>query len=60
LYDFKWALIGNLGVDLAVYPLARLIGLEPAVKLIIISIPMMTTAGMLWVAREVIIACRRR
>lgn len=53
VYSFKWALMGNLGVDLAVYPLAKLIGLEPAVKLVIISIPMMTTAGMLWVAREV-------
>ncbi len=52
-YSFKWALMGNLGVDLAVYPLAKLIGLEPAVKLVIIAIPMMTTAGMLWVAREV-------
>lgn len=53
VYRFRWALMGNLGVDLAVYPLARLIGLEPAVKLIIILIPMMTVAGLLWVAREV-------
>jgi hypothetical protein len=53
VYSFQWALMGNLGVDLLVYPLARLIGLEPAVKLIVILIPMMTTAGMLWVAREV-------
>lgn len=52
-YDFKWALIGNLGVDLLVVPLAALIGLEPAVKLITILIPMMTGAGFLWVAREV-------
>ena len=53
VYSFQWALMGNLGVDLLVYPLGKLIGLEPAVKLIIIAIPMMTTAGMLWVAREV-------
>jgi hypothetical protein len=52
-YDFKWALIGNLGVDLLVVPLAALIGLEPAVKLITIAIPMLTAAGFLWVAREV-------
>ncbi|HEX9964258.1 MAG TPA: hypothetical protein VGB04_04665 [Allosphingosinicella sp.] len=52
-YDFKWALIGNLGVDLLVVPLAALIGLEPAVKLITIAIPVMTGAGFLWVAREV-------
>lgn len=52
-YDFRWALIGNLGVDLLVMPLAWLIGLEPAVKLIVIAIPVMTAAGFLWVAREV-------
>lgn len=52
-YDFKWALIGNLGVDLLVVPLAALIGLEPAVKLITVAIPVMTAAGFLWVAREV-------
>lgn len=52
-YDFRWALIGNLGVDLLVVPLAALIGLEPAVKLIVISIPVLTAAGFLWVAREV-------
>jgi hypothetical protein len=52
-YDFKWALIGNLGVDLLVVPLAALIGLEAAVKLIAIAIPVMTGAGFLWVAREV-------
>ena len=52
-YSFEWALIGNLGVDLLVWPLGKLIGLEPAVKLIVLSIPPLTVAGMLWVAREV-------
>jgi hypothetical protein len=52
-YDFRWALIGNLGVDLLVVPLAWLIGLEPAVKLIVVAIPVMTATGFLWVAREV-------
>ncbi|WP_191992949.1 hypothetical protein [Sphingomonas parva] len=52
-YHFEWALIGNLGVDLLVIPLAKIVGVEAAVKLITISIPVMTTAGMLWVAREV-------
>ena len=52
-YDFSWAPIGNLGVDLLVYPLAPLIGLEPAVKLILLSIAPLTVAGFLWVAREV-------
>jgi hypothetical protein len=52
-YDFNWALIGNLGVDLLVVPLSALIGLEPAVKLITIVIPVITAGGFLWVAREV-------
>ncbi|MCY7281697.1 MAG: hypothetical protein LH610_12550 [Sphingomonas bacterium] len=52
-YSFQWQLIGNLGVDLLVYPLAKLVGLELAVKLIVMSIPPLTVAGFLWVAREV-------
>lgn len=52
-YDYDWAIVGNLGVDLLIWPLGKLLGLEPAVKLIVILIPMMTVAGMLWVAREV-------
>ena len=52
-YGFHWAMIGNLGVDLLVMPLGRLIGLEPAVKLIVVLIPPLTVAGFLWVAREV-------
>jgi hypothetical protein len=52
-YGFEWAAIGNLGVDLLVVPLAPLIGLEPAVKLIVLSVPPLTVAGFLWVAREV-------
>jgi len=52
-YGFHWAAIGNLGVDLLVMPLGKLIGLEPAVKLIVLAIPPMTVGGFLWVAREV-------
>jgi hypothetical protein len=52
-YGFHWAAIGNLGVDLLVMPLGRLIGLEPAVKLIVLLIPPMTAAGFLWVTHEV-------
>ena len=52
-YDFEWALIGNLGIDLLVIPLSKLFGLELAVKLIILTIPPMTVGGFLWVAREV-------
>jgi len=52
-YGFHWAIMGNLGVDLLVLVLAPLVGLEPAVKLIILAIPPLTAAGFLWVAREV-------
>jgi hypothetical protein len=52
-YDYHWAAIGNLGVDLLVIPLGKLLGLEPAVKLIVILIPPLTAIGFLWVAREV-------
>ena len=52
-FSFRWMPIGNLGVDLLVVPLAKLIGVEPATKLVVMSIPPMTVAGMLWVAREV-------
>nr|WP_294169314.1 hypothetical protein [uncultured Sphingomonas sp.] len=52
-YDYHWAIVGNLGVDLLIWPLGKLLGLEPAVKLIVLLIPPTTVAGMLWVAREV-------
>jgi len=52
-YDFRWMLIGNLGVDLLVLPLAPVLGLEPAVKLIVICIPVLTVAGILAVARQI-------
>src|SRR6476661_9688506 len=52
-YGFHWAAIGNLGVDILVMPLERIVGLELAVKLIVLAIPPMTVAGFLWVAREV-------
>jgi hypothetical protein len=52
-YDYHWAAIGNLGVDLLVLLFAPLLGLEPAVKLIVLAIPPLTAVGFLWVAREV-------
>ena len=52
-YAFDWSLIGNLGVDLAIVPLAKLIGLEPAVKLVVLLIPPLTVAGLIAAAREV-------
>jgi hypothetical protein len=52
-FDYRWLAVGNLGVDLLVQLLGPIVGLEPAVKIIILSIPAMTVAGFLWVAREV-------
>jgi hypothetical protein len=52
-YTFEWRLIGNLGIDLLIMPLAPIFGLELAVKLIVVTIPALTVAGFLWVAREV-------
>ncbi len=52
-YDFNWALIGNLGIDLLIIPMAKLFGLELGTKLIVLTIPAMTVAGLLWIAREV-------
>ncbi|HEY0269923.1 MAG TPA: hypothetical protein VGC10_02925, partial [Sphingomonas sp.] len=52
-YGFDWALVGNLGVDLAVRPLVPLLGVEAATKLVVLLIPMLTVAGMLAIAREV-------
>jgi hypothetical protein len=52
-FSFRWQPIGNLGVDLLVVPLAKLIGVEWATKLVVMSIAPLTVAGMLWVAREV-------
>jgi hypothetical protein len=52
-YDFHWALIGNLGVDLLIIPVAKIFGLELGVKLIVMTIPALTVTGMLWIAREV-------
>ncbi|MDF2494710.1 MAG: hypothetical protein K0S66_1644 [Sphingomonas sp.] len=52
-YNFQWSLIGNLGIDLLVVPFAKVFGLELGVKLIVMSIPALTVAGLLWIAREV-------
>jgi hypothetical protein len=52
-YDFHWQLIGNLGIDILIIPLAKIFGLELAVKLIIIAIPALTVSGLLWISREV-------
>jgi hypothetical protein len=52
-YRFDWHVIGNLGVDLLIEPVSRIVGLELATKLIVMAIPVLTVAGLLWIAREV-------
>ena len=52
-YSFHWALIGNLGCDLLVQLLGPILGLELSVKLIVLSIPALTVAGLLLVSREI-------
>jgi hypothetical protein len=52
-FDYHWALIGNLGVDLLMMAIGPIMGLEPAVKLIVLLIPPLTAAGFLWVAKEI-------
>ena len=51
-YTMEWLPIGNLGIDLLVFPLTPLIGLEPAVKWIMTAVPPLTVAGFLWTAKE--------
>ena len=50
-YSFEWRLLPNLGVDLLVQGLAPLIGLEPAVHLIVGSTPPLMVSGMLLLSR---------
>jgi hypothetical protein len=52
-YDFNWAVMGNLGVDLLIVPMSKIFGLELGVKLIVLAVPPLTALGMLWIAREV-------
>jgi hypothetical protein len=51
-FTFHWQLVGNLGVDLLVVPLAPLIGVEAATKLIVLAIPALTALALLLLARQ--------
>ena len=52
-FTYHWSLMGNLGLDLLIVPMAKLFGLELGTKLLILAIPPLTVAGFLWMAREV-------
>ena len=51
-FAFDWQLVGNLGVDLLVVPLAAVVGVEPATKLIVLAIPALTVLALLLLARR--------
>ncbi|MGN7997639.1 hypothetical protein [Sphingomonas sp. 22176] len=50
-WAYRWRLIGNLGVDLAVLPLVPLFGAALAAKLVVLTIPPLTVAGLILVSR---------
>jgi hypothetical protein len=50
-YTFEWGLLPNLGVDLLVQVLGPLLGLEPAVRLIVVAIAVLHVAGIVLLAR---------
>ncbi|MCW1383297.1 GtrA family protein [Novosphingobium sp. KCTC 2891] len=50
-YGFDWALLPNLGSDLLVQGLAPVIGLEPAIRVIVAAIAGLHVAGVLLLSR---------
>lgn len=52
IFSIQWMPVGNLGVDILVHLLQPLFGVELATKLVVISIPVLTAAGMLFIAAE--------
>lgn len=51
-YDFHWALIGNLGIDLLMVPLGPLLGTEQAARLCVGLIPPLTVGGIYALGRS--------
>ena len=52
-FSIHWMPVGNLGVDVLVLLLGPALGIEFATKLVVLAIPMLTAAGMLFVAAEI-------
>ena len=52
-FSFHWSLVGNLGVDLLIVPIAAAFGLEMGIKLIALLIPLLTVLGIFWTSREI-------
>jgi len=51
-YEFRWQLVPNLGVDLAMIPAAALLGVEPALKAIVVLTAILTLVGFIWASYE--------
>ena len=52
-WSYDWALIGNLGVDILIIPLARLVGLERAGWMVAVMLPPLMIWGVFRAARAV-------
>jgi hypothetical protein len=52
-YSFQWQLVGNLGADLLVELLHSWLGLESAVRVIVMATQLLSAAAVLLVSREV-------
>ena len=52
-YSFKWQLIGNLGADLLVQALYKLLGLEVAIRAVVIATQLMAATGILLLSKEI-------
>jgi len=51
-FSFRWALMGNLGVDVLIVPMSKIFGLELGVKLLVMAVPPLTVTGLMLIARE--------
>lgn len=51
-FDYEWRPLGNLGVDALAVLLAPMLGIEGATKAVVVAIPVLAAAGMLWISRE--------
>ena len=51
-YDYHWQMIGNLGVDLLIMPIGKIVGVELGVKLITLLIATLMALGFVMIACE--------
>ena len=52
-YALNWHLNGNLGADLILLPMGHVLGLEPATRILIMLVPVLTLLGFFNLARTV-------